>query len=198
MDSQEKELMEIVSPVIGNRRKFILLRIADMGLDEALGVCNIKKRTYFTWMDDSTPFATIYRRKDELSGFYKQEAIKLLRRENQLAAVLLEGQIIQKIKEEVDSGDYSIIKTPLAKEVYTKLISNLDFEPKTLIEDNRSWENSPLYQQLLVNQQPQLGGVPNERIIETDYIQEGKCSEGNNSPTTEQSSIPIEKENQEG
>jgi hypothetical protein len=193
MENQEQALMEIVSPIIGNRRKFVLLRIADMSVDSALEVCGVKKKTYYSWLADDAVFAPIYRQRDMLSGTHKQEAIRLLRRENQLSAVLLEGQIIQKIQEEIISGEYQMIKTPLAKEVYTKLISNLDYEPKVHLEDNRSWENSPLYQQLLVNQQPQITGGINAGNIEADNIQTGECQESNTSTEDEQSSVSTEK-----
>ena len=179
MDAQEKELKEIITPIIGNRRKFMLLRISDMGVDEALSICNVKKATYHSWLQDEV-FTGIYRQRDALSNDYKQEAIKLLRRENQLAAVLLEGKVIEKIKEEVESGIYSIIKTHLAKEVYTKLIANLDYQPATLVENNK-WENSTLYQ-LLLNQQKELTGgeapqpiflrSPDEQVIEATSSQE--------------------------
>jgi len=121
-------LKEELRPIIGNRRKFMLLRIANVDTSTARGLCHIKLGTYNSWLGDPV-FVAIYRRKDELSAEYKQEAIRMLRRENQLAAVLLEGRIIQRLKDEIDTGEFELMKTPLAKAVYDKLISELDVNP---------------------------------------------------------------------
>lgn len=78
-----------------------------------------------TWFKDST-FVDIHRQLSDLTKDYKREAINMLRRDTQLAAVMLEANIIDKLTKEVESGNYSLLKTPLAKEVYSKLISELD------------------------------------------------------------------------
>lgn len=149
-------LKEEIRTVIGNRRKFILLRIADIDPETARRLCNIKKGTYNSWLQDSK-FVAIYRRRDEFSAQYKQEAIQLLRRDNQLSAVLLEGKIIAQMKEELESGDYLLLRTNLAREVYSKLIADLDYQPQV---QNLTWEQR--VQQLFVGEnKPQLeeGGV---------------------------------------
>lgn len=129
-------LREELKPLTGNKRKFQLLRIVDMEVDTALTLCGVKRGTYNTWCQQDT-FVALYRRREEFSGSYKQEAIQLLRRDNQLAAVLLESKILAKMKDEIASGELSLVKTNLAREVYSKLMSDLDIQPKVA---NLTWQ----------------------------------------------------------
>ena len=122
-------LRDEIRPLTGNRRRFFLLRIVDMDKKTALNLCNIKNGTYNTWCQDSE-FVALYRRRDEFSADFKQEAIQLLRRDNQLAAVMLETKIVAKMQEEVDSGIYELMRTNIAKSVYERLIADLDVVPK--------------------------------------------------------------------
>lgn len=113
------------------------MRVVDMDKPTALKLCNVKKGTYNTWCNDPE-FTALYRRRDELCGLYKQEAMQLLRRDNQLAAVLLEAKIIEKMKEEIEAGFYELVRTNLAKEVYSKLIADLDVVPQAVA---MTWQN---------------------------------------------------------
>ena len=122
-------LREELKPLTGNKRKFQLLRIVDMDVNTALTLCGVQRGTYNTWCQNPT-FVELYRRRDEFAGEHKQEAIQLLRRDNQLAAVLLESKIVAKIKEEIESGELSLTKTNLAREVYSRLMGDLDVQPK--------------------------------------------------------------------
>jgi len=123
-------LRDEVKILSGNKRKFFLLRVADMDTESARKLAGVKKGTYHTWLQNPD-FVALYRRRSEFNAEYKQEAIQLLRRDNQLDAVLLEGQIVTKMKDELNSGEYAILKTNLAREVYGKLISDLDIVPQT-------------------------------------------------------------------
>lgn len=123
-------LREKVKTLSGNKRRFVLLRIADMDTKAALKLIGVVRGTYNSWCQNQQ-FVEIYREVRDSAGEYKQEAIKLLRRDNQLEAVLLEGKIVAKIKEELASGEYDLIKSNMAKEVYSKLISDLDVVPQT-------------------------------------------------------------------
>ena len=129
-------LKEEISTLIGNRRRFLLFRIADVDTDTARKLCGIKKGTYNTWLKDKH-FVGMYRRRNEWSAEYKKEAISLLRRDNQLAAVLLEEKIITRMQEEIETGEYNLIRTHLAREVYSKLINDLDVIPQV---STISWE----------------------------------------------------------
>jgi hypothetical protein len=126
-------LKEEIQDIIGKKRKFLLLRIADVETDLARKMCEIPVGTYNSWTSDATcRFVQLYRRRDEFAGKYKQEAIQLLRRDNQLHAVMLEEKILSKIEEELQTGDYNLIRVPLCRDVYTKLVGDLDWQPTTL------------------------------------------------------------------
>lgn len=129
-------LREEIKALTGNRRKFLLLRIVDMNVNTALTLCGVQRGTYNTWCQNDI-FVGLYRRRDEFAGEHKQEAIQLLRRDNQLAAVLLESNILHKIKEEIESGELVLTKTNLAREVYSRLMGDLDSQPKVQVQ---SWD----------------------------------------------------------
>ncbi len=129
-------LREEIKPLSGNRRKFFLLRIADMDTAMALKLVGVVKGTYNSWLQDQE-FVTLYRQVKDFAVQYKQEAVQLLRRDNQLDAVLLERDIIKKLKEELESGDYNLLRSQLAREVYSKLMSDLDVVPAVQVQ---TWE----------------------------------------------------------
>ncbi len=161
-------LHEEIKNLSGNKRRFFLLRIADLDTKAALKLCGVKRDTYNSWLSQKTEpsrlFVSLYRRRDEFNADYKQDAIKILRRDNQLEAVLLEGQIVAKMKEELASGEYSLVRSQLAREVYSKLITDLDAPPPTL---SISWEER-LSGVLSQNEPEQL---PAGEIIEGEFIE---------------------------
>lgn len=159
-------LKDEVKSIIGNRRRFLLLRICDIDTETARKLCNIKKGTYNSWLQDEK-FVALYRRRDEFSGESKQEAIRLLRRDNQLNAVLLEEKILLKMKAEIESGEYSLIRTNLARDVYSKLISDLDYQPQAL---SLSWEQR-LGQLFLPQQEQVQEQLEGAKIIEGQLIE---------------------------
>ena len=172
-------LRDELKPIIGNKRRFLLFRITDIDTDTSRKLCHVKKSTYEHWLRDGK-FVEIYRRRDELASEYKKEAMSLLRRDTQLAAVLLEEEIIKKMALEIETGSYNLIKTNLAKEVYSKLINDLDVEinPQTL-----TWEQK--LQQIFINQ-----GGANDKLIETDNIPQEQLTES--FPITESKQVLIE------
>lgn len=148
-------LRQEIKPLSGNRRRFLLLRITDMDTSPALKLVGVKLSTYHSWLQNRE-FKTLYRRRKEFATDYKQEAIQLLRRDNQLEAVLLEGKVIAQMKIELESGEYSLIRSHLAREVYSKLMADLDIQPTVQL----TWE-----QRL-------------EHIIKPDELEEGQAMEG--------------------
>ena len=169
---QDMTLREELKAVSGNKRHFILLRIADMDTAAARKLVGVTQGTYNSWLHNPE-FAALYHRRAEFCGEYKLEAIQLLRRDNQLTAVLLESKLIRKMKEEVEKGEYELIRTNLAREVYSKLISDLDYQPQVA---NLSWEQK--LQQIFMGQtNPQLGEgevINAEVITETASEQEAE------------------------
>ena len=145
-------LKEELKDIVGKKRRFLLFRIAEVEAAIARELCQIPQGTYNTWTcETGSKFCGLYQRLDELSADYKQEAIQLLRRDNQLAAVMLEERIIGKMKDEIQSGEYNLIRTNLARDVYTRLISDLDAVP--VINASMSWPQR--LQQIFINGQNQ-------------------------------------------
>jgi len=147
-------LYDDIKSLTGIRRKYILLRIAHVDPEAARKLVGIKKGTFNNWSKEEV-FVNIHRQIDDFGQEYKQEAIKLLRRDNQLEAVLLEADIISRIKAEIESGNYDLLRTNLAKVVYDKLISDLDFQPKAL---SLTWQER--IGQLGTQQPEEIEGVP--------------------------------------
>lgn len=109
-----------------------MLRIAEVNRTAALSMVGVQVGTYNSWTSDGeSSFVQIYRRLPELSEVYRLEAIKELRRDNQINAVMLEAKIIQRMTEEIESGEYSLIRTLLGRDVYSKLMNDLDYQPST-------------------------------------------------------------------
>jgi len=148
----------------GNRRRFFLLRMADMDTKTALKLCGVVRGTYNSWLQNSD-FVELYRKRNEFPEEYKKEAVQLLRRDNQLEAVLLESKILTTMKKELDTGEYKLLKSHLAKEVYSKLMGELDAQPQSVV---LSWEQK--LQQIINNPPKQIeeGEVINGEFETTD------------------------------
>lgn len=170
------ELKEELKAISGRKRRFLLLRIIDVGAEAARQLCGVTRGTYNSWLQNDA-FVELYRRRVELSVLYKEEALRLIRRDNQLQAVLLEEKIINKMREEIESGNYELIRTNLAREVYSKIIGDLDYQPASL---SLTWEQK--IQQLRESQEPRQieGGavVDGEVVSETDSQQEAEHPQG--------------------
>ena len=157
--------------IYGRKKRFLLLRIAGIETAAARQLCGVTLHTYNNWVGNDR-FSKVYRRKDELEEEYKVDAIALLRRYNQLEAMMLENKLVVKMREEIETGHYDLIRTNLARDVYNKLISELDYQPSTQI----SWEQR--LQQLFIAPQMQPA------ISEQEQLTQG----GNNEiPQTESS-----------
>lgn len=139
-----------------------------METQAALKLLGLVRATYTTWFRNKS-FAELYKKLPELAKDYKLEAIQLLRRDNQLDAVLLESKIIAEMKREIEIREYDLIRTNLAREVYSKLISDLDFQPKTLA---LTWEQK--ISQLYTNPQIEQGEIVDG---ESEVIEESSSKE---------------------
>lgn len=118
-------LQEKIKSISGNKRQFILMRIAGMDTDIVMNLLGITRGTYNSWFKNEA-FSLVYHELPALIRDYRQEAVQMLRKNNQLEAVLLEGKILAQLKVEIESGEYVLSKTHLAREVYSKLMSDLD------------------------------------------------------------------------
>ena len=177
-------LRDEIRDITGKKRKFLLLRIADVETATAKSLADVSEGTYNNWVGDTEgSFSSLYRRRDELCADYKHEAIQLLRRDNQLHAVLLEEEIIKRMRYEIANDDYVLIRTNLARDVYAKLVNDLDWQPQAVA---LTWEQR--LQNILVtggsNAQPTLPEANAGIIIQ--HTEGGFLTEG------EQTCIPIE------
>ena len=122
-------LQERFKSLTGNKRTFLLMRIAGLDADFSMKLTSVTRGTYNSWFKNEE-FALLYHELPTLIQDHRLEAVQMLRKDNQLEAVLLEGKIIAKIKEEIENGDYSLTRTHLAREVYSKLMTDLDIVPE--------------------------------------------------------------------
>ncbi len=109
-------------------RKFLLFRIAGLNVQDSLTFTRVKIGSYNKWLEKPV-FNALNLRRTELEKYHRAEAVKLLRRENQLGAVVIEERIIEALMAELDSGEYNLMKTPIAKTVYDKLMQDIDAMP---------------------------------------------------------------------
>ena len=147
----------------GDKRKYLLLRIADVSSSTAMDICSVKRGRYNQWFRQSTSsFVQVHRRLGDLVSEYRIEAIKELRRENQVSAVLVESKIVQRLKEEIESKQYSLIKTLIGRDVLSKLLGDMDSQPSTQM----SWEqrSTQVFQQI-------IQGQPNQGEIDGQVIE---------------------------
>ena len=192
---QNMELKDELKVVSGRKRRFILLRIIDIETEAARQLCSISKGTYNTWLHNDA-FKQLYRRRAELSAEHREDALRLLRRDNQQHAIFLEEKILQKMKKEIESGEYDLIRTNLAREVYSKLIADLDYQPKSLA---LSWEQR--VQMLNQGKEvPQLeqGGEDAPIIVETVSVQSPEHPQGEHVSESEQAPDETEEKTEEG
>lgn len=190
---QGMSLKDELKAISGRKKRFLLLRIIDVEPEQARKLCGITRGTYNAWLQVPA-FVEVHRRRVALATEYRLEALQMLRRGNQLEAILLEEKIILKMKAEIESGEYDLIRSNLAREVYSKLIADLDYQPQNL---SLSWEQR--VQNLLTGQPaPQIeqGGevIDGEVIPETASESQAEHTEGEPPPEGEQTSDEIKKE----
>ncbi len=186
-------LKEEMKTISGRKRRFLLLRIIDVSVDESRKLCGIKKGTYNTWLHNDD-FKAVYQRRAELATEYKQEALQLMRRDNQLQAVLLEEKIIAEMRKEIEGdGDYKLLKTHLAREVYSKLINDLDYQPANV---SLTWEQriGQLGRGDEVPAITQGEVIDGEVISETVSIEKTEHTEGDPPSGAEQTGTPNSEE----
>lgn len=121
-------LIEIIKDLSDNQRQYILRRVAGINAKTSRELVGITKGTYNTWFHNET-FTIVHSQLSVLEQEHKNEAVQILRRNNQLEAVLLEGEMVKRMREELDNHEYNFLRTNIAREVYSKLISDLDAAP---------------------------------------------------------------------
>jgi len=115
-----KEELVLITNI--KQKQFIQYLVAGVKKDVAMKLCRIPAPTLKYWLHDNEQFHQLVNRVEELKDAYFEEAFQLLRHKNKVMALFLEEELLKKIKEEVESGEYNLVKTPLAKEVYNKAL----------------------------------------------------------------------------
>jgi len=183
-------LRDLLAPLKLKQRTYLLYRICELDMKQSLAMTDITKSAYNTWCADEL-FVEVHRRLPQLQA-YKQEAMQILRRKNQLNAILLEGMVIQKITDEVKAGRWNMAKTKLGTMVFDKLMNDLDIQPQVHL----SWQDRL---KELQDDSPLQGGndvkvtvCKEDGSIEAEY-QEGDLCEEDETPLD-----PMEEEVEEG
>jgi len=122
--SLERELGDIR----GDKLTYMLMRVSGLDTGTAKKMLKLKEGTYNAWLR-SQSFIELHRRVPELIGSYQEEALRLLRRENRLSAILLESEILAEMREEVRNKVYKLVKTNLARTVYERVIDSIEEKP---------------------------------------------------------------------
>jgi hypothetical protein len=129
-------LKDVLKGITGTPRRYLVLRISGVDKDKALEMVQSDKWGLASWKR-SPLFLEIHQNVEHWKAEFKADAIKMVRRSTQLMAALFEREIIDRLFEELISGEYLLMKTQLAKEVYSKLINDLDTAPAV---QHNTWE----------------------------------------------------------
>ncbi len=157
-------------------RKFLLYRIAGLSIGDSLTFVKRNMGSYNKWIM-KPEFQAISRRRVELERSHRAEAIKLLRRENQIGAVIIEERIIEELMAELDNKEYNLIKTPIAKTVYDKLMQDIDTMPSIMVK-KLSWVDK---MEVLLggrNENSETENSQSTQSVEGEFVQE--IAQGNN------------------
>lgn len=187
-------LREKIKPLSENRKRYLLLRIAGLDTAMSMKLVGIARNTYNRWFHNKT-FSDLHKQLSDLEHEHRIEAIQMLRRDNQLEAVLLEGKIVKKMKDEIEAGAYDLVRTNLAREVYSRLMGDLDVTPTTQI---LTWEQKIA----------QIFTTPRQQIVEGEIVEviddqpqeviseQAESSQGQLEPESEQAPDDDEEEPQ--
>lgn len=156
-------LHEVLRPFRGKARQFLILRISGIKKKTALEMARGGISDYNRWLI-RPDFVEVHRQIQDLFVEHRDEALRMLRKENQLNAALMEGELIVQMRGEIESGDYHLLRTGLARELYARLMSEMDKTPDTQIV---TWEQRIQNNQLFMNPAEQLPAgeeVPYEEV----------------------------------
>ena len=145
-------LQEVLRPFRGKARQFLVLRISGIKKKTALEMARGGVSDYNRWLV-RPDFVEVHRQIQDLFVEHRDEALRMLRKENQLNAALMEGELIIQMRDEITSGEYHLLKTGLARELYARLMSEMDKSPDVQIT---TWEQRVQNNQLYVDKPEQL------------------------------------------
>ena len=154
-------LQEVLRPFRGKARQFLILRISGIKKKTALEMARGGISDYNRWLI-RPDFVEVHRQIQDLFVEHRDEALRMLRKENQLNAALMEGELIVQMRDEITSGDYQLLRTGIARELYARLMSEMDKSPDVQV---LTWEQRIQNNQLYVDKPEQLPeGVEYEEV----------------------------------
>ncbi len=118
------------------QRRYILCRMGMMDTQEADSLAGTTAAGRAQWKVNSPRYKELDDNIETLQRDYGDIALKWLKKENQLTAVLLEKKILDKIEQEIDKGEYDLVKTHLAREVFARHTEEIG---KALQSVNITW-----------------------------------------------------------
>jgi hypothetical protein len=157
------ELKDTLEGLTGKKRRFLLYRIAGLDRNTAIQVIDVPQGRLNVWLHDQK-FVDAHRKIDELGATHRAEAMRAIRRDNQMGAAMLEKEVVDRMREELDTGDYRLVKTNLGKAVYERLMNELDKSPSLQVN---TWEQRIA----LLNSQPENPQLEEGDVIDADYSQ---------------------------
>ena len=180
-DVPQRSLADELHIISGRKeRKFLLFRIAGLDIKDALTFTGVNQGSYNAWCE-KPDFRELNRRRGDLERDHRSEAVKLLRRENQIGAVVIEQRIIETLLQELDSHEYDLMRTPIAKTVYDKLMQDIDAMPTITLKTKQTFIDKMAVL---------MGGMNNDRQAENS--QPAQSTEGKLISVT-----PTQRSNQE-
>jgi len=115
-------LKEELSVFTSKQRKYLLYLVAGVKREKAYVFADVLKNTVKSWLQTNQKFHDLVDRMEELRVEFFEEALHMLRHENRLLGLFLEQELITQLRREIQDGELVLAKTPLAKEVYNKVM----------------------------------------------------------------------------
>jgi len=131
------ELKEELRGVTGKKRIYLILRMLNMPHDDAMLAARIKDIAVGRWKHQDPRFASVLARASALGSQYQDELIGMLRSATQSYAAFAEFLMVQKIIDELKSGEMSFLKTHTCRLLLDKLLARMEPDIRTL---SLSWE----------------------------------------------------------
>lgn len=119
---ESHSLPALIAPFRGRKRQYLLLRIAGLTTITARTELGIAERTLQNWKNEEE-FALVEDNLYSWRSRYQTEVLDQLRQDNRAIGVLIERRTLLRLAEELDTGDYVLIKTRFGRDVYKNLMA---------------------------------------------------------------------------
>lgn len=120
--AEATSLTTLMSPFRGRKRQYLLLRIAGLDESNSKSELEIATRTLQNWKTEDA-FARVEDYLFEWRNRYQVEALELLRQDNRAIGVLIERRTLLRIVDELEEGEYVLLKTRFGRDVYKNLMT---------------------------------------------------------------------------